>query len=180
MRQSKINIVKELNKQLMKIHHLANLVEQKHSEGSTSFRSWLFETEEIMTKHNLPQVSQLATLRAELANYIPKAKHKRKDFFNYVARLLSQAQDDVWQTCELFNQKTQQATDLVKQLITLVAQAKVLKFEPHTDFTAFLENIWLFCNRHEQLKSITIQILSLINKSDVLLIMAEEIDLNDF
>ncbi len=181
MRQSKVNIVKELNLQLIKIHDIANLIELKHSTSMSSFRHWLFATEGIMKKHNLPQVSQLATIRAELASYIPnKTKNKRKAHYHYTARLLSQAQDDVWQTCSLFNQKIHQATDLIKQLLTLVSQSNTLKFNPQTDFTAFLEHIWLISHSHEQLKSITIQILSLINKSDALIIMAEEIDLNDF
>lgn len=180
MKPSKVNIVKELNIQLMQIHELANLLEIKNSTSMASFRNWLFATEEILKKNNLPQVSQLSTIRTELANYIPKTRGKRKEIFNFTSRLLAQAQDDVWQTYLPFYEKTQKAREHIQQLLTIVAQSKAFNFDRNSDFTLFLENIWHFCNAHEQLKSITLQILSFLSKSDILLVMAEEIDLNDF
>jgi hypothetical protein len=58
-----------------------------------------------------------------------------------------------------------------------VDQSDAFLFDPSQAFTLFLENIWSFCCTHEQLRSTTIQVLSLVTKADVLLIMAENIDL---
>lgn len=180
MRPSKINIVKALNEKLLEVHQLTNLIEAKNSTSISEFRNWLFDTEEILKKNNLPQVSQLAAIRAELVTYVPKVKGKRKELYSLVARLLKQAQHDIWETNTLFTQKTQQARELIQQLLNLVAQTKAFTFDRKTDFTHFLEGVWYFCNTHEQLRSITLQILALLHKSDILLVMAEEIDLNDF
>lgn len=166
--------------QLIKIHSLANLLEKKDAKGVVEFRNWLLETETSMKKYDLPQVSQLASIRTQLANYIPKnGKSKRKEFYNYTATLLAQAQDDVWQTNVNYKEKTEKAVDLINQLLNLIYQSNAFNFDKTQDFTFFLENIWSFCNSHEQLKGITIQILSLISKSDVLILMAEEINLEE-
>ncbi|SNR14306.1 hypothetical protein [Tenacibaculum jejuense] len=180
MRPSKINIVKALNKQLLDVHRLTNLIESKNSTSASEFRNWLFDTEEILKKNNLPQVSQISAIRAELITYIPSVKGKRKELYRFTARLLKQAQEDIWDSNTIFTQKTEQARELIQQLLNLVAQTKAFNFDRKTDFTHFLEGIWHFCNTHEQLRSITLQILGLLHKSDVLLVMAEEIDLNDF
>lgn len=178
MRKSTISIVKDLNSQLIKIHDLANLLEKKDSEGVVNFRGWLLETETFLKKYDLPQVSQLATIRTQLANYLPKGnKSKRKEFYNYTANLLTQAQESVWQTNSNYQEKAEKATELINQLLHLIYQANAFHFDNTQDFTVFLENIWVFCSTHEQLKGITIQILSFISKSDVLLVLAENIDL---
>ena len=76
-----------------------------------------------------------------------------------------------------FSKKLENATILIDQLLTIVYQSKAFQFDTRQNFTSFLGSIWDFCNSHEQLKAITVQILSQISKSDVLIIMAEHIDL---
>lgn len=178
MRQSKVTLVKELNAQLMKIHQLANLIEQKNTTGIPNFRDWILESEKLMEKFNLPQMSQLSVIRAELTTFQPtRSKNKRKELFRFGAQLLTRAQEIVWDTSASFSEKTEQASDLILQLLNLIYQSGAFHFDGSEDFTLFLENIWSFCCSHEQLRGISIQVLSLISKSDVLLIMAENIDL---
>ena len=76
-----------------------------------------------------------------------------------------------------FVQKLENATILINQILTIVYQSKAFKYDDTQNFTSFIDSIWTFCNSHEQLKAVAVQILSQINKSDVLLVLAENIDL---
>ncbi|MGB0880265.1 MAG: hypothetical protein ACPGTO_06835 [Polaribacter sp.] len=180
MKKSIKTIVSELDKQLSKIQKLVNTIEKKDLQGIDNLRDWLYETEEVFKKLNLPQVSKFSVKRVELVSFLPKdKKNKRKELFNFSANILALSQENLWEVYQNHTEKLDHARKLINQLLNLIYQAKAFKFDATQNFTTFIENIWSFCNSHEQLKSITIQIASFINKSDVLLIIAEEIELEE-
>lgn len=180
MRKSILNIAKPVNNQLVKIHDLANLLVDKNSRGISNFSTWLFETEEILKKNNLPQIAHLSVIRAQLMNFIPSNKaNKRKEIFNNASVLLAEAQDALWNTNSINNQKIEAVTELINQLLIIIYQMKVFKFKKGQNFSHFIEGIWNFCNQQEQLKNLTTQIISQVCKADVFQIMAEKIDLNE-
>ena len=178
MKKSITTIVKELNNQLSKIQGLVNRLERKNLQGVHHFRDWLVETEEVLKKLNLPQVSKFSVKRGVLTTFLPKENRtKKKELLNFSATLLSNSQEDLWEITTPFSQKLENATVLINQILTIVYQSKAFQFDSNQDFTYFIESIWNFCNSHDQLKAVVVQILSQINKSDVLLILAENIDL---
>ena len=180
MKKSITTIVSELDKQLSKIQKLVNIIEKKDLQGIDNLRDWLYETEEVFKKLNLPQVSKFSVKRGELVNFLPtEKKNKRKEFFNFSANILTLSQEDLWQVYQKHIEKLDHAKELINQLLNLIYQSKAFGFDATRNFTSFIEDIWSFCSTHEQLKSITIQVLSFINKSDVLLIIAEEIELEE-
>lgn len=180
MRKSIKTIVSELNKQLSEIQKLVNLLEEKDIQGVTNLRNWLYETEELFKKLNLPQGSKFSVKRGELTNFLPQErKTRKKELFHFAANVLAISQEEIWSISSAHIATLTDCKKLIHQLLNLIYQSKVFTFDNSQNFTTFIENIWSFCNNHEQLKSITIQLLSLINKSDIILIIAEEIDLNE-
>jgi len=178
MRKSITIIVNDLNNQLSKIQGLVNQFEKKNLQGVENFKGWLLETEELLKKINLPEVSKFSVKRGELVTFLPKeSRSKKKELLNFSAILLSNAQEDLWEIRSLYAQKLENATILINQILTIVYQSKAFKFDESEDFNSFLEGIWGFCNAHEQLKAVAVQILTQINKSDVLIVMAENIEL---
>ena len=143
---------------MLKIHDLASLLTQKNSKGITNFEVWLLETEELLKKNNQPQIAQLSVIRAQLMNFIPKNKGgKRKEIYFNASNLLTEAQESLWNTNAMHNQKIETVTELINQLLVIVYQTNAFKFVSNQDFTQFLESIWNFCSTHEQLKSHTTQ-----------------------
>ncbi len=178
MKKSIIVIVSDFEKQLSKIQSLANLIEQKDINIISSFRDWLFETEELLKKFNLPFVSKFSVKRSELCTFLPKEKRtKKKEFYHFLGLLLSSSQEDLWEIFSSYYQKLETTKNLIEQLLNIVYQSKVFQFNGSKNYTSFIENIWSFCYSQEQLKGITNQILSQVNTSDILLIIAEKIDL---
>lgn len=180
MRKSIKTVVTELNSQLSKIQEIVNLLEKKNLQGVTNLRDWLFGTEELFKKLNLPQGSKFSVKRGELTNFLPQEKrNKKKELFHFAAAILATSQEEIWAICSTRMETLDNCKKLIRQLLNLIYQSKAFTFDSSQDFTLFIENVWSFCNSHEQLRGITVQLLSLINKSDVLLIMAEEIDLQE-
>ena len=178
MRKSITTIVSNFEEQLFKIQNLANLIEKKDINTVLSFRNWLFETEEMLKKFNLPFGSKFSVKRSELSTFLPKEKRtKKKEFYNFAGLLLSSSQEDLWEIFSSYYQKLESTKNQIEQLLNIVYQSNVFQFKGTENYTSFIENIWSFCTGQEQLKGVTIQILSQVNKSDVLIIIGELIDL---
>lgn len=180
MRKSILSITNELNEQLFKVGKLVDLIENKERSSLIKFRDWLYETEEIMKKYNIPHGSFLSSNRAQLANFLPeKETNKKKQLFHFTANLLVEAQETIWRSNSLNSQKIESSTELLSQLLNYVYHSKAFIFDANQCFSSFLETIWSFMNTNEQLKEMAIQVTSQISKADALRIIAEEINLEE-
>lgn len=180
MRKSITKITSDLHKQLVEIHLLVNQLEKKSSQSIRDISNWLLATEEIFKDLNLPESSKFSVKRGELNAFIPSNNgSKKKEHTHLAATLLTQAQQDLWNSFSDYNTKLEKATQLINQLLGLIYQTNEFKYDSNEDFTVFLNQIWNFCSHHEQLKGITAQILLQVNKSDVIIIMANQIDLEN-
>lgn len=180
MRKSILNTLKSLEIQLSKIHPIVDLLERKSSASSKELRDWLAETEELFQQNNLAEASMFSVKRAELSTYYPKNnQYKRKEQLHFCSRLLTDAQADLWSVYARLTDTIEKAKVSIKQLLGVIYQTQQFKYDPKTDFTQFIKEVWQFCTMHEQLRGITAQIQSLINKTDVLLLIAEEIEIEN-
>ncbi|CAM1342520.1 hypothetical protein [Tenacibaculum amylolyticum] len=180
MRKSTTKIVGDIETQLAKISNIVDLLEKKRTASSQILKNWLSETEDTLQQLSIPEASMFAVKRGELTTFLPKdSRNKRKEFFHFSATLLTGAQGDLWDVYKKHTEKLESATQLIHQLLHIIYQTKQFKYDPNEDFTLFIYQIWDFCCAHDQLKAITVQILSLINKTDVLIVLAKEIEIEN-
>lgn len=177
MRKSITKITNQLKTQLNEIHELANQIEKKNTQSTKNIRDWLLATEDVLKGLNLPESSMFAVKRAVLSSFIPDSRNKKKEVLQLGASTLTEAQHDLWEVYTPYATILNNSTTLIEQLLAVIYQTKQFKYDTSEDFTQFLEQVWKFCCNHEQLKGISSQILSMINQSDVLIIMAEKIAL---
>lgn len=179
MRKSVTKITQQLEQQLAAIPGLVNQLERKSSLSMRSIGTWLLETESVLKELNMPEVSKFSVKRGELATFIPTGSSKKKEGLFLASSLLTQAQDDLWACYQKHQEKLELGVNLLQQLLTLIYQSGQFQYDPKDDFTQFIQQIWQFCSQHEQLKPISIQILTHLNKTDVLLLLGKHIELEN-
>ncbi len=180
MQKSIIDITGKIEKQFSQIHEIVNLLAKKSSLSLPKTIDWLVETEELLQKLRIPESSKFSVKRGELSTFYPKdSRNKKREQLHFCSGVLTQSQEDLWLVYERHLEKVENAKTLIKQLLGVIYQTKQFKFNPTENFTFFLEKIWQFCTQHEQLKGVALQVLSLINKGDVLVVMAEEIEIEN-
>ncbi len=178
MKKSIIDITGRIEKQFSQIGAIVDLLEKKNTLSLSKTLGWLVETEELLQKLRITESSKFSVKRGELSTFYPKdTRNKKREQLQFCSSVLTQAQDDLWKVYEVYIEKVENARTLVKQLLGVIYQTKQFKFDPSENFTLFLGEMWKFCTQHEQLKGVSLQILSLINKGDVLIVMAEEIEI---
>ncbi len=180
MRKSILNTLKSIETQLSKIHPIVDLFERKSSRSSNELRVWLAETEELLQQHHLAEASTFSVKRGELLTYYPKNKqYKRKEQLHFCSSLLTEAQKELWAVYARLSDTIEKAKVSIKQLLGVIYQTKQFKYDSKTDFTQFIQEVWQFCTMHEQLRGLSAQIQSLLTKTDVLLLLAEEIEIEN-
>jgi len=180
MRKSITKITTDIKKQLSEIHILVNQIEKKSTQSIRNIGDWLLATEKLLQDLNLPESSKFSVKRGELTSFIPSDNgNKKKEHIHLAATVLTQAQQDLWETYSIYSEKLENASTLINQLLGVIYQTKEFKYNTNEDFTVFLNRVWTFCSTHEQLRGISAQIVSLINRSDVIIILAEKIDLEN-
>jgi hypothetical protein len=70
----------------------------------------------------------------------------------------------------------EEARAAIRQLLGVAYQAEMIN--PNADFNTIVQTLWATFSSHEQLKGAVASILVLVNKSDALRILAEEIDMS--
>lgn len=180
MKKSILNTLKSIEGQLSKIQHIVNLLEKKSTLSSKELRNWLAETEEMLQQNRLPESSVFSAKRGVLSTYYPKNNQQRKkELLHFCSGILSQAQEDLWTVYKRLSDVVESAKTSIKQLLGVIYQVKQFKYDASVNFTLFIQEIWKFCTQHEQLRGLTSQVLSVIGLTDVLIILAEEIEIEN-
>ncbi len=77
---------------------------------------------------------------------------------------------------EPIGNKIEESREAIRQLLSVAYQANMINL--NLGFNQMIPQLWSSFLLHEQLKGATVRILALINQSDALRILAEEIDLS--
>ena len=162
----------------MELHQVANFMERRSAQALPAFREWLFASETLLKEFNLPQMSKLSSLRAQLAHFVPENRvSKKKERFHFASNLLAEAQECLWTLYTGYQQKVSRAKEIINQLLGVVYQSGEFEYKDSQDFTAYVSSIWEFCCSNEQLSAFAIQVSSQFSRSDILRLIADEIEI---
>jgi len=179
MKHSHLDTYENLLKQSLLIPELVTKAAHKDINFLENLNQWLLNTEEIMRKYNISKCSEIAGLRSKIiaASYVvTEAKvSKRKRLFSVATTIIYDAQSTVLSTLEPMGNRIEEARDYMRQLLGVAYQADMVN--PNMDFNEMVQALWAMFSTHEQLKGAVASVLVLVNRSDALRILAEEVDM---
>lgn len=181
MKHSYIDTYEDLLKQSLLIPDLVTKSANNDMNFLPSLNQWLLDTEKIMKKYNISKCAEIAGLRSKIvsASYSIEPKmHKRKRQFSVATSIIYEAQSTVLSILEPIESRIEEARDTIRQLLGVAYQANMIN--QNMDFNQMIQTLWASFSTHEQLKGAITRILVLINRSDALRILAEEIDISMF
>ncbi len=177
MKPSHIDMYEALLKQSLLVPELVTLSAHKNSEFLDALNQWLLDTEEVMKKFNISKCAEIAGLRSKIitASYNTDSKNsKRKRVFIVATSIIYDAQSTVLNVLEPIENRLDEAKASIRQLLGVAYQANMI--DANMDFNLVIQKLWAEFSNHQQLKGAIATILVLINQSDALRILAEEID----
>ncbi len=180
MQNSNINVYEELLKQSLLIPELVNKSTKRDNIFIDELNQWLLNTESKMKKNNISKCSEIAGLRSKIvsANYsISDSKvSRRKQKISIATSIIYDAQRTLLDVLEPIEKRLEEAKENIRQLLGVAYQADMI--DPNMEFNLIIQTLWKTFATHDQLKAIIAKILVLVNKSDALRLLAQEIDIS--
>ena len=183
MFRSTLAIVRRLSDRLLLIPGIVRAFERKSPGAVAELLRWIDETEAAMSGHGLVGAADLAGLKARiLAPGFDEDRRigaRRRRFAAAIA-LVHELQQTTQDALRPLSLKVEQTRDLARQLLQIVAQSGAVHYDPASDATTMVEQIWALATAHEQLRPIVAQMRSLLPADDIRMLLAEEFDPLDF
>lgn len=183
IQQSILDIVYEIKVKLLEFPAIVTSLEKKDPQFITNLIIWIKNTEDILIKYNISEVSELAGFRSRILS--PKFSDSRrisvkKAQVKIASELLYDIQHTVLKILKPYEIKIDECRELIRQLLSIVNQTEKITYDNTIEFQNFIETIWNVFINHNQLKPGTVKLKTLISKTDILRIIAEEIDLSEW
>lgn len=180
MKQSYVTIYEDLLMQALGVPDLVNALARKDSSALLDLNRWLLETEAVMKKNSIPQCAEIAGLRSKIigTSYMPEKNGatKRKQQLVTATSVVHEAQGALLRVLEPIESRLNEAREAIRQLLGIAYQASMINRT--VDFNQMVQTLWTTFSTQEQLKGVSARILTLVNQSDALRILADEIDLS--
>lgn len=183
MQVSALSIIEPLKRKLLEFPSLVNSLQNKDYDFLTLLDRWMKETETILKNNNIAQCSEIAGLRSKILTPIftdSKKRSTRKMQLQIASEVLYDLQSTILSIIRPYEIKVNEARDLLIHLLSILKQSGAIKYGEGSNFQGFINQIWNLFSTHEQLKSSTVQILTLISQVDALRIISEEINLEEW
>ncbi|NQY06871.1 MAG: hypothetical protein HRT68_11960 [Flavobacteriaceae bacterium] len=179
MNKSLLDIVSKCRALLFQVPDMVDQLSQRDVHFIQVFTDWLREAEDFLKQYNYPQCSEIAGFRSQLLTpllSVEKNVSRRKEQLHVASSLIHPSQNVLLAVVEPVEYKVSQAKEIISQILQLAKQAGMIRYEKHIDFNTYLMGLLEMFKNHEQLKPSMTKALTLVNQSDLLRIMAEEID----
>jgi hypothetical protein len=183
MKKSMIQFVQEVESKLLEYPNLVNLLEKKDPLFSSQILNWIKSTEDLLQTHQIRQVSEISALRSKLIlidQSEERGASKRKALHRMAGEILFDLQKTLNQCIEPLEIKINSCKDLIRQILSIISQGNIIRFLPTSDFEMFLSEVWTSILSSEQLMPGVIKLKTDLSSTDIKLLLASEIDLNDF
>jgi hypothetical protein len=179
MKYSYIDAYQDLLKQCLFIPDLVTKSANKELSFLENFNQWLLDTEEVMKRYNISKCAEIAGLRSKIiaASYATDSKiSKKKRQLSVATSIIYEAQSTVLSVLEPMEGRIAEARNAIRQLLGVAYQSNMTNRQ--MNFNQMIRKLWADFSAHEQLKGAIASILVLVNQSDALRMLAEEIDMS--
>ncbi len=183
MKKSTVNLVTALKAKLLEFPTLVNSLEKKELNFMSQLFLWINQSEEILSTYNISEVSALAGLRSKIiATKFADTKSTsiKKQQLKIAAESLFEIQNIVLNVLTPKELKVEECRELIIQLLNIVSQTKAIKYDSNLPFDHLIDDIWQFIVTNDQLKAGAIKLKTSLTMTDIHLLIAEELNLNDF
>lgn len=183
MQASKLTIIESLETKLLAFPDLVDSLKNKDYNFLALLESWMKETEAILRNNNIAQCSKIAGFRSKIIAPIfdeSRGRSARKRQLHIASELLYELQGTVLSVLKPYEIKVNEARDLLIHLLSILKQSGAIKYTDEANFQNFITQIWKSSSLHEQLKPITVKILTLVSQVDALRIIADEIEITEW
>lgn len=183
MKKSQFILVSQLKEKLMEFPDIVSSLEKKDPFFTEKILLWLKSVEDIFSTHSISEVSEIAGFRGKiLAGRFSdeRAFNTKKNQIKIGANLLYDAQNCVLNVLLPHEGKMNECRDIAKQLLTLTAQTKTRYYTQGMNFEEFVQRVWWYIFSDNDLKIGGIKLKSMLSESDIIMLIADEIDIADF
>lgn len=183
MKKSVLHLIKVLQSQLLEFPELVNNLEGKEVSFLSKLFQWMKTIEDIMATHNISEVSEIAGLRSRIiAERFNECNgvSKKKMTLKVASEVLYDLQKTTLQVLKPYEIKTEESRELIRQLLLIVSEMNVIIYDDNQPFESFVNTIWQFIFANDQLKAGGIKLKTNLPINDIRLLIAEEINLEDF
>lgn len=183
MKKSIIQLVNALKAKLLEFPSIVTKLERKEIDFLKTLQQWIIKSEEILSSYNLSSVSELAGIRSKIiaARFSDnKGSSEKKIQLKIASESLFDVQKVVLDTLKPFELKVEECRELVRQLLIIIAQTQSIKYNKDLPFEVLINDIWHFILSSEQLKAGAIKLKTSLTLADIQILIAEEINIEDF
>ncbi|MCU7614368.1 hypothetical protein N0B16_07950 [Chryseobacterium sp. GMJ5] len=183
MKKSQFILVSQLKEKLQGFPAIVSSLETKDPYFVEKVFSWLKAAEDIFSTYNISEVSEIAGFRSKiLASKLSdeRGANTKKNQVKTAAANLYTIQNTVLNVLLPYEHKMNECRSIVKQLLVLAIQTGTLQYDHEMSFEDFVKKVWQYILSNPNLISGAIQLKSALSETDIIMLIADEIDLNDF
>jgi hypothetical protein len=183
MQVSSLSIIELLKNKLLEFPGLVNSLKNRDYIFLELLETWMKDTETILKNNRLSECAVIAGYRSKIISPLfsdHQERSTKKRQLQIASAIMFELQHTIVSVVKPYEAKVAEARDLVIHLLSIVKHSGAISYTDLTNFQEFVTSIWLLCSTHEQLKPSSIKILTLISKIDVLRIIAEEVNLDEW
>lgn len=183
MKKSILNLTVVLKEKLIEFPAIVNSLENKDVSFLSKLFLWINKLEDILTTHNISDVSELAGLRSKILT--PQfSDNKRISIKKMQLKIASEClydiQHNVLKILHPFELKIEESRELIRQLLLILSQTQQVKYNSDQPFDNLINEVWQFISSNEQLKAGAIKLKTLLPINDIFMLIAEEINIEEF
>lgn len=183
MLRSTFQLTRQLSDALLEIPGIVRQFERKSPHVMATLMDWIRRAEDLLSTHRLVEAAELSGLKARILAPVfddDKRGTLRRRQQAVAIGLVHELQLSLQHALQPRAIKVEQARDMARQLLQIVAQSGAIVYDPAVDFETMVDRIWALCTQHEQLKPLAAQLKMLLSTDDIRLLLAEELDPADF
>lgn len=184
MKKSTINLIYHLKEKLAEFPKIVDQLENKELSFMGNLLEWIKGTEQILTNHNINEVSLLAGYRSKIIsskfNQDISPSKKKKLQLHIASEVLFDLQNTVFTVLNPREIKVEESRELIRQLLQIVSQTKIIKYNSQLPYETLVSDIWSFIISNDQINAGASKLKTSLSTTDIFILFAEEINIEDF
>ncbi len=178
MNKNYVNVCNQLLEKSFALTEIVNLLTEKNNKAFVQFEKWLQDTEEVMKKNKISNVLEISSLRAKVVALKFDTSMTRKEKFVQLSDILYELKSIFMPVLKPLEDKIEESKVIIRQCLQYLEHTdKMPKKTKKIDFTSYIHSVWSEIQAQPELKNAYVNLISKVSINDVLLIIADEINI---